>query len=115
MAMHVEMHLDRTALEAGVDEIRRSPKDGGRVEMICRRPSVEEREVVQEAVLDTEQGLVGDCWKARGSRSMPDGAANPEAQLTLTNVRSMALVAATPERRQLAGDQLFVDLDLGLE
>jgi MOSC domain-containing protein YiiM len=31
------------------------------------------------------------------------------------NVRAAALVAGTSERRALAGDQLFVDLDLGGE
>ena len=109
------MHLDRATLEAGVDEIRRSPKDGGTLELIVRRPAVEEREVVEEGVIDAELGLVGDCWKARGSSSTADGSANPEAQLTLTNVRSMSLIAVAPDRRPLAGDQLFVDLDLSYE
>jgi hypothetical protein len=30
--------------------------------MIVRRPSVDEREVVPEAVLDPDSGLVGDGW-----------------------------------------------------
>jgi MOSC domain-containing protein YiiM len=33
-------------------------------------------------------------------------------QLTLMNVRVAALVAQDPDRRVLAGDQLYVDLDL---
>jgi hypothetical protein len=105
-------HLDLAALEAGVDEIRRSPKDEGRVQLIVRRPAVEEREVLAEAVLDTVEGLVGDCWKTRGSSSTADGSANPKAQLTIANARAVALVAQTPERWQLAGDQLYVDFDL---
>jgi len=105
-------HLDLATLDAGLDEIRRAPKDEGHLELIVRRPAVEQRETLSKATLDTEEGLVGDCWLGRGSGSTPDGSANPKAQLTLTNVRAVALVAQTPERRQLAGDQLYVDLDL---
>ena len=105
-------HLDLAILDGGLDEIRRSPKDGGRVELIVRRPAIGERELLEEAALDTTEGLVGDCWRARGSSSTPDGSANPRAQLTLTNARVAALVAQTPDRRKLAGDQLYVDLDL---
>jgi MOSC domain-containing protein YiiM len=36
-------------------------------------------------------------------------------QLTLMNVRSATLIAGAPDRRQLAGDQFFVDLDLSVE
>jgi hypothetical protein len=68
--------------------------------------------VVEEAVLDLTDGLVGDCWRTRGSSSTPDGSANPDAQLTLMNARSAALVAGERDRWPLAGDQLYVDLDL---
>ena len=108
-------HLDLAALEAGLDEIRRSPKDAGRLELIVARPAVEERELLEEGMLDTAEGLVGDCWRARGSSSTEDGSANLSAQLTLTNARATALVAGTPERWQLAGDQLYVDLDLSVD
>ena len=105
-------HLDLGTLEAGLDDILASPTDGGRVELIVRRPVVEGRETVTEAALDTVEGLVGDCWRTRGSSSTPDGSANPKAQLTLMNARVAALVAGSPERVPLAGDQLYVDLDL---
>jgi MOSC domain-containing protein YiiM len=36
-------------------------------------------------------------------------------QLTLMNARSASLIAGQPERRQLAGDQFFVDLDLSVQ
>jgi hypothetical protein len=108
-------HFDLATLEAGLHQIRNSPKDAGRVELICRRPQTEQREVIDEAVLDTDQGLVGDNWLTRGSKSTPDGSAHPDMQLTLMNVRSATLIAGAPERRQLAGDQFFVDLDLSVD
>jgi hypothetical protein len=107
-------HFDRATLEAGLDEIRNSPTDAGRVELICRRPETEQREVLDEAVLDAGQGLLGDNWSTRGSSSTEDGSSNPLMQLTLMNARSAVLIAGEPERRQLAGDQFFVDFDLSV-
>ena len=98
-----------------LDQVRKSPADTGSIELIVRRPAVEEREVVEEAELDLVEGLVGDCWRTRGSKSMPDGSANPDAQLTVMNSRVAALVAGERERWPLAGDQLYVDLDLSYE
>ena len=108
-------HLAHTELAAGLAEIRRSPRDAGRLELIVRRPAEGEREQLAEAELDVDDGLVGDCWRTRGSRSMPDGSSNPKAQLTLMNARVASLVAVEPARIPLAGDQLYVDLDLSSE
>ena len=105
-------HVDLATLEAGRAEIVASPKDDGRVDLIVRRPAVEERETLAEGTLDTVEGLVGDCWRARGSRSTEDGSADPKAQLTLMNARVAALVAVSRDRMPLAGDQFFVDFDL---
>jgi hypothetical protein len=105
--------LDAEQLEAGLDEILRSPADEGTVELIVRRPVVDERESVQEAELDLERGLVGDNWYERGSKSRGDGSPNPDAQLTLANARAVDLVAAGDrERWALAGDQFYVDFDI---
>ncbi len=105
-------HLELAALESGLDEVRGSPKDAGRIELIVRRPATEEREVLAEADLDTFEGLVGDGWRTRGSKATADGSAHPEMQITLMNARAAALMAGERDRWQLAGDQLFVDLDL---
>jgi hypothetical protein len=105
-------HLTAAALEAGLDGIRRSPSDHGRVDLIVRRPAVDTREVLAEATLDRAQGLVGDTWPARPSNLTPDRSPHPDLQLTLMNCRVAALVAGADGRRQLAGDQLYVDLDL---
>jgi hypothetical protein len=106
-------HLTREELDAGLDEIRRSPRNAGTLELIVRRPDVGEREAVEVAELDLADGLVGDNWRARGYRKSPDGSAHPGMQVTLTNARAVALVAQSPDRWALAGDQLYVDLQLG--
>jgi hypothetical protein len=101
-----------SVLQNGLDEIRQSPADRGRVELIVRRPANGEREQLAEATIDTVVGLVGDNWSTRGCSTTPDGSANPDAQLTLMNARAAALVAVDPDRRALCGDQLYVDFDL---
>jgi hypothetical protein len=108
-------HLTMEELEAGLDDIRRSPKDEGALELIVRRPSLGERESLTEGELDVAQGLVGDTWRTRGSRRSKDGLAHPQMQINVMNSRVIALVAQERERWHLAGDQLFVDLDLSGE
>ncbi len=108
-------HVEREALEAALDEIRRSPKDQGRVELIVRRPAQNEREVVETATLDHVLGLIGDSWRTRGSGRRKTTRPQPGRQLTLMNARVAALVAGSTDRWQLAGDQLYVDLDLSCD
>jgi len=107
--------LTAAELERGLERILESPGDDGPLELIVRRPAVNERESVSQGRLDTEWGLVGDNWKIRGSRHMPDGSADPDMQLNIMNARVAKLVADDPGRRELAGDQLYIDLDLSRE
>ncbi len=99
-------------LQAGLELIRQSPLDEGVVELIARRPQVGKRELLEHAELDLVEGLVGDNWKTRGSSGTPDGSANPGMQLNIMNSRVTALVARDRKRWSLAGDQLYIDLDL---
>ncbi len=105
-------HLTLAELEAGMDDIRRSPQDAGVLAMIVRRPKLDEREVLDEGTLTAAEGLVGDAWRHLGSSRTADGSAHPDMQLTLMNMRAIALLAQSKERWPLAGDQLYVDLDL---
>jgi MOSC domain-containing protein YiiM len=108
-------HLSSAELEAGLDWIRAAPADHGRLELIVRRPAVDLREVLDEALLTPTEGVVGDNWRLRKSSSTPDGAPDPDRQLTLVNARLISLVAVQRERWALAGDQLFVDFDLSVD
>ena len=110
--MTMTQHLSREALEEGLEDVLRSPGDGGTLERIVRRPKIGAREILDVAELDPAEGLMGDNWKTRGSAGTPDGAADREMQLNVMNSRAISLIAQTAERWALAGDQLFVDLDL---
>ena len=102
-------------LEAGLDEVRRSPKEEGVLELIVRRPATDEREVLQVGELNLTEGLMGDSWKLRGSSRTPDGSPHPDMQLNVMNSRVIALVAQDKDRWPLAGDQLYLDMDLSDE
>ena len=110
--MDTAVHLSITELEAGMEHIRQAPRENGVVKLIVRRPNVDEREIVEAADLDLNDGLVGDNWKQRGSANTPDHSAHPEAQVTVMNARAAALMAQEESRWPLAGDQLYVDFDL---
>ncbi|MHB8958445.1 MAG: MOSC domain-containing protein [Candidatus Limnocylindrales bacterium] len=89
-----------------------APRSGAVIELIVRRPDRDVREVVGEARLDPVEGLVGDGWLARGSKSTPDGSADPLSQLTIVNTRVLAAIEPDPTRWPLAGDQVYADFDL---
>lgn len=107
-------HLTTEELHAGLDDIRASPANDGVLQLIVRRPAIGEREVLPEAQLDIDEGLVGDNWRHRGSSRTADGQAHPEMQINIMNARVAALVAQDDDRWALAGDQLFVDMDLSV-
>jgi len=102
-------------LDAHLDAVRAAPRDEGRVELIVRRPDRDQRELLDEAVLDPHQGVVGDHWRARGNRHTPDGAADPADQVTIMSTRVLAAIEPDPSRWPIAGDQLYVDFDLAEE
>ena len=89
-----------------LDKVRASPSQSGTVELIAARPAEGEREILEQAELDLEAGLVGDRWHGSGAKHGPD------TQLTLMNARAARLVAGLRNRWAIAGDQLYVDLDL---
>ena len=108
-------HRTTEELEASIDDLACGPNDLGIVELIVRRPDVDLREVVEEAVLDPDAGLVGDNWLLRGALHRGDERLDPDRQLTLMNARVVEFLAGTSDRWALAGDQLYVDLDLSVE
>src|SRR5580765_4483590 len=101
-------HLTTEELEAGLDEIRQSPKEAGLLKLIVSRPQVETRAVLNEAELSVTEGLLGDNWSSRPSSRTADKSPHPEMQLNCMNARVIALLAQDQERWPLAGDQLYL-------
>lgn len=112
---HSPYYATPRALDAGLDAVRQSPTDVGQVQMLVTRPSEDDRELHDTVTLDANQGVITDDWLTRGSSRMPNGAANPLAQVTVMNMRAARLFAGTLDRVPLAGDQIYVDLDLSVD
>ncbi len=110
-----EIYAPLSELQAGIAALGASPSNHGTLEMIVCRPSIGERLVLEQAEMDLHEGLIGDNWRARGSKHTEDGSANPDQQITIMNSRIIQVIAQERERWPLAGDQLFVDLDLSME
>ncbi|MEM6632019.1 MAG: MOSC domain-containing protein [Bacteroidota bacterium] len=108
-------HQSTAQLEGQLEYIKDSPKNQGILKLIVCRPADNERNVLSEGQLDTTIGLVGDNWSTRGSSRTPDKSAHPEMQLNLMNARTIECIAQDKERWPLAGDQLYIDLDLSDE
>lgn len=107
-----ERHLEAAELRAGLGRILGAPTHEGVLEMIVRRPATGRREELAEGALTPDEGLVGDGWRPRMGPVTAENPFEPDTQITLMNSRVAALVAQNTARWALAGDQLFVDLDL---
>jgi MOSC domain-containing protein YiiM len=111
-ATEAERHFTAAELQDRLAAVHGAPADVGRVELVVRRPAEGERETPGEAELDLERGLVGDRWALGRSHGRPPSL---EAQITVMSARAVELVAGSRERWPLAGDQLYVELDIGEE
>jgi MOSC domain-containing protein YiiM len=110
----VTVYVEAEDLHAGLPRIMESPKGEGSVELVVRRPAEGERDLLEEGKLSREEGLAGDDWRRRNDRR--GRPADPATQLTLMNARAIELIAGDDRSRwALAGDQLYVDLDLSVE
>ena len=104
--MDPSRHLPLETLAAGL-RLLAPPKETGTVALIVARPTSGERDLLPVGRLTQEEGLAGDRWAAKGRP-------HPDSQLTLMRV-DVARLIANGQPIELAGDQLFVELDLSLE
>ena len=108
-------HLTLSELNAGLREIRDSPKDFGVLQGIVIRPATNERVRLEECEISPALGVHGDNWAQRCWLSLPSGQPHPDVQVTIMNSRVIALLAQDPNRWAQAGDNFYVDLELSDE
>lgn len=106
----------RTAAEllAHLDVLRAAPRAVGAVALVVRRPAVGVREILSAGELDAELGLVGDNWLDRATSHAIAEGRHLEAQLNVMSGPMVRFLAEDVEHQALAGDQLFLDLDLSV-
>ena len=99
-------------LQAGLSDIRQSPTNDGVLQGIVIRPDTNERVSLNQCELSPELGVHGDNWAKGCWKTLQDGRPHPDVQVAIMNARSIELIAQDKDRWQLAGDNLFVDLEL---
>ncbi len=108
-------HPDINILQAGLSDIRNSPDDEGRLDMIVVRPERKQREIKEKCFLSSQRGVEGDHWSKGCWKSLPDGSPDPAVQVAIMNSRCLNLVAGSMSRWPLAGDNLIIDMDLSVD
>lgn len=105
-------YLTLAELEAGLDHVRQSPRDGGNLDAIVIRPETDARLSLERCEVSPQLGVHGDNWAKGCWLSLADGSPHPHVQIAIMNSRAISLIAGEPQRWPWAGDNLFVDLDL---
>lgn len=113
-----DRRLEATALgraSRGLSEIGQSPQDQGLLKAIVVRPQSTQRSSLTECHHSPELGVEGDHWAKGCWLSLADGSPDPAVQVTIMNARVIALIAQQESRWSIAGDNLYVGLDLSDE
>ena len=108
-------HVTLTDIQQKIDWVLDSPADHGRVESIVVRPTVNNRTVLQHALFSPAAGVEGDNWLTHCWKKRVNGQPDPDVQVAIMNARMIKILTQDKTRWSLAGDQLFVDLNLGIQ
>lgn len=108
-------HRTEAEILEGFNHVKNSPIDAGQLAGIVIRPRSNERTSLKECRLSPERGTEGDNWALDCWLKLPDGRPHPDVQICIMNSRMIDLIAVTRDRWELAGDNLFVDLNLSRE
>lgn len=107
-------HRTTAQLEGLLDQLRGAPADAGTLEMVVRRPFVGEREILEVGQLDADRGLVGDNWLDRATSHAIAEGRHLDAMINVMSARMVRILADDVDHQALAGDQLFLDLDISV-
>jgi MOSC domain-containing protein YiiM len=107
-------HRSAAEFEAHLPHLRAAPAQVGTLDMVVRRPAVGSREILDEGILDPADGLVGDNWLDRATSHAIAEGRHLQAQLNVMSARMVRFLAPTLTDQALAGDQLFLDLDISV-
>ena len=105
-------HLTLADLNAGLPDIAASPTDNGIIAAIVIRPAKGQRRDLESCGISLALGVHGDHWSKGCWKSTDEGEPHPDVQICLMNARCIALIAGARDNWPLAGDNLFIDMDL---
>jgi len=88
----METKLTFDALRERWKHLDPSPVDIGTVDMIVRRPDIDQREELQAAQFNEMEGLEGDNWLTRGSTSTADSSRHYQGQRPYLKAVAIAIL-----------------------
>ena len=103
----------RDELQAALPDVLAAPKDGGTVDLIVVRPQKGQRQTPASVRLSLAGGVEGDHWAKGCWLTLDDGSPHPDVQICLMQSRMIRAIAGDIENWAPAGDNLFIDMDLG--
>lgn len=112
MIKNIESPLTTKMLGEKFSDLEKSPKDNGSVDLIVARSSVNKRKILSEVDVTIDEGLLGDRWNKGKSKNTER---RKKTQITLMNSKVIEMIAGGKENWSMAGDQLFVNLDLSIQ
>ena len=89
----------------------RPPRGTGTVRLLCVREDSGVHATPESIEISEVDGVIGDRWARRSPGKDPDGA----AAVTLINATAARLVAGDGQPLNAPGDNIHVDLDVGID
>jgi len=92
-----------------------TPDDKGELKLIVTRPATGQRIIHQCVEISAEKGVHGDKWADECWLTLEDGRPDPRVQICIMNARSIEAIAGDIANWAPAGDNLFIDMNLGVD
>lgn len=107
--------VTRAELDAALPHVMAAPKDRAAIEMLCLRPSFNERRFVDEIQLTQDQGIPGERWLEMPWLRTENDAPHPGIQVCILPKRVLDLVWRDRENTAHPGDTFIADMDMSLQ
>jgi hypothetical protein len=100
---------------AALPRILAAPKEEGAIDHLCFRPGRNLRTFPQTLRLTRAEGIPGDRWATEPWQRLPDGAPDPDLQVSILPLRVLNLIWRNRSETPHPGDTIVADLDLGVD
>lgn len=108
-------HATRSELNSALPSVLDAPKNGAKVELLCRRPDRNQRDFTDHLRLTQAGGIEGDYEMKKPWLTLPDGSPDPRIQVSILPKRVLDLVWRDRENVAYPGDTIIADLNVTLD
>jgi hypothetical protein len=108
------MTPDMPGLMAALPFVMAAPADNAPVRQLCFRPDRHARSFPDQLALTRAAGIPGDRWLAEPWLRLPDGAPDPDIQVSILPARVLDLIWKPGDTAPHPGDPIIADMDLSL-